>query len=211
MLTAFSVGLLLGLRHAFDADHVAAVSTWVSRERSAWSAGWLGLCWGLGHSATVLAVGGGAIALQVALPDGFARVSELGVGLMLVGLGLANLAALRRGWQVGVPQRDRPAGRACARSGIVGVAHGLAGSAGVVLLASTAMPSPPAALVYLAAFGVGTAVAMAAFSMALVAPFLALGTPPALRTGLVAASGLLSLTVGAALLHRVGLVGGLLA
>ena len=84
MLTAVALGFVLGLRHAFDPDHVIAVSAIAARHRSPWTASWVGVSWGVGHSATVLLSGALLIALRVAVPGGLARSLELGVGILLI-------------------------------------------------------------------------------------------------------------------------------
>jgi len=213
MLTAASLGFLLGLRHAFDPDHLVAVSTLVTRHRSPWSATWVGVSWGAGHALTILLVGAGIIGLRIAVPEQFARAAELGVGLLLVLLGIANVTAARRGR--GAPDAPEPPFRplrgTLARSGAVGLAHGLAGSSALALLATAAMPTTSAALVYLLVFGIGNVAGMAAFSLALGAPLAAAGHTPARRARLAMGTGLASLLCGLWLIHRVGVLEGLLA
>ena len=112
MLSALSIvtfGFFLGMRHATDADHVVAVSTIVSRERSIWCAAGIGALWGVGHTLTILVVGGAIIFLKWEIPPRIGLSMELGVGVMLVLLGLLNLTgivdstkrslALVRGWR----------------------------------------------------------------------------------------------------------------
>lgn len=213
MLTAASLGFLLGLRHAFDPDHLVAVSTLVTRHRSPWSATWVGVSWGAGHALTILLVGAGIIGLRIAVPEQFARAAELGVGLLLVLLGIANVTAARRGRDApDAPEPPfRPLRGTLARSGAVGLAHGLAGSSALALLATAAMPTTSAALVYLLVFGIGNVAGMAAFSLALGAPLAAAGHTPARRARLAMGTGLASLLCGLWLIHRVGVLEGLLA
>lgn len=215
MLTAASLGFLLGLRHAFDPDHLVAVSTLVARHRSPWSATWVGVSWGAGHALTILLVGAGIIGLRIAVPEQFGRAAELGAGLLLVLLGIANVKAARRGRGSDAPNAPeeapfRPLRGTLARSGAVGLAHGLAGSSALALLATAAMPTPSAALVYLLVFGIGNVAGMAAFSLALGAPLAAAGHTPARRARLAMGTGLASLVCGLWLIHRVGVLEGLL-
>jgi high-affinity nickel-transport protein len=214
VLTAAALGFALGLRHAFDPDHVIAVSTIVSRHRNAWQAAWIGVSWGLGHSLTILAVGALVIALRVAIPDGAARALEGAVGVVLIALGAANLwAAAPSGAGAGAaPGGEAGPGTlraALARSGLVGLVHGLAGSAGVAILALAAMPTPGAAVVYLGVFGLGTVAGMAAFSLALGAPFALLRHRPGARRLVTAVTGAVSLGFGTWLLYGVSVLGGL--
>ena len=127
-----------------------------------------------GTATTLLGIGFLVIALQVAIPDGFARGMELGIGVLLVLLGIANLLAATPGSAL-ARAPDAPLRASLARSSAIGLAHGLAGSAPVALLAMAAMPTPAAALAYLVVFGLGTIAGMVAFSLALGAPIARLG------------------------------------
>jgi high-affinity nickel-transport protein len=212
VLTAVTLGFLLGLRHAFDPDHVIAVSTLVTRHRSPWSATWVGVSWGAGHALTILLVGGVLIGLHIAVPERFGLAAELGVGVLLVSLGVANLRAAGRSRAgTGPDAPERPLRRTLVRSGAVGLAHGLAGSSALALLATAAMPTPAAAFAYLLVFGIANLAVMAAFSLVLGAPLAAAGQAPLWRARLAAGTGLASLLCGIWLIHRVGLVEGLLA
>jgi len=206
MLTAVLLGFALGVRHAFDPDHVIAITAITSRHRSSWTAAWIGASWGLGHSATIFAVGVVIIALRIAIPDSFANLLELVVGLVLVGLGIANLVASRpeTAGRTLVPAKRAPLRATLARSGLVGFAHGLAGSAPVVLLALAAMRTPSAALVYLLVFGVGTLIAMVGFSLTVSVPLGALGRSPRAQRLVTASTGMLSLTFGCFILFESG-------
>ncbi|HKE12315.1 MAG TPA: high-affinity nickel-transport family protein, partial [Myxococcota bacterium] len=95
MLGAAILGFLLGLRHASDPDHVVAISTIVARHRSVWAASRVGVAWGLGHSLTIVAVGGALVALGLALPPRVGLGLELLVGIVLVALGVSNLWSAR--------------------------------------------------------------------------------------------------------------------
>jgi len=212
MLTAVALGFLLGLRHAFDPDHVIAVSTLVTRHRSPWSATWVGISWATGHALTILLVGSAIIGLRIAVPERFGLLAELGVGILLVSLGITNLRAARRSPGPDGPDApEHPLHRTLARSGAVGLAHGLAGSSALALIATAAMPTQAAAFSYLLVFGIGTVAGMVAFSLVLGAPLAAVGHAPIWRSRLAASTGLASLACGIWLIHRVGLVEGLLA
>jgi hypothetical protein len=214
VLTAIALGFALGLRHAFDPDHVIAVSTLVARHRSPWTATWVGMSWGIGHSATILAAGALMIAARVAIPAGLTRSAEAGVGVLLLALGAANLAAAAgtaTPEPAGLAGEGPPLRTSLARSGITGLLHGLAGSGAVALLATAAMPAPAAAIVYLLVFALGSVAGMVAFSLLLGAPLVALGEEASWRRGLTALTGLVSLAFGAHLLHRLGWLSGWLS
>ncbi|CAG1009388.1 hypothetical protein MYXO_03861 [Myxococcaceae bacterium] len=205
MLSAILLGFLLGLRHASDPDHMIAVSTIVARSRKASAATRIGIAWGIGHSTTILAVGSAIIALRLVVPERLALGLELGVGLVLIGLGVANLSTPR---SVGeIPARDPRA--QLVRSLGVGLVHGLAGSAGVALLALAAMPTIAEALVYLAVFCVGTIAGMVTISLGLGLPLAYAGRIPGAHRVLVAGSGAVSIAFGAWLVYDIGFVRGL--
>jgi ABC-type nickel/cobalt efflux system permease component RcnA len=102
-LFALGLGFVLGLKHATEADHVVAVTTIVSEQRSVWRAGAVGALWGVGHTAALFAAGAGVILLDRRIPDGAARLLELAVALMIILLGSRVLyLLLRRGRRVHV-------------------------------------------------------------------------------------------------------------
>ena len=94
-LAILAIGFFLGMRHATDPDHVIAVSTIVSRERSIAKAAWIGILWGIGHTLTILLVGAGIILFGLAIPARVGLTMEFSVGLMLILLGMLNLTASR--------------------------------------------------------------------------------------------------------------------
>jgi len=159
-LSALVLGLGLGLRHATDADHVAVVSAMLQREPGVLRAMRVAALWGLGHTVSFLALGLLIVLAGFRVPESFERAVELLVAAMLVGLGVWHLA---RGSGANVPKRAISATRPMA----VGLVHGLAGSAGVALLAGATIRSPLWATLYLALFGVGTVLGMALLTAAL--------------------------------------------
>jgi ABC-type nickel/cobalt efflux system permease component RcnA len=192
MLAAAVIGLLLGLRHAFEPDHLAAVSTLATRPGTGrlWGPARLGLVWGVGHTATVGIVALAIIALGVRLPETLWPAAELVVASLLVLLGGVVVWRYARGrWHLHVHSHQPSApshlhlhshaqggghdhGHASAdarRSLGFGVAHGLAGSGAVVALLVAAAPDAATRVIYFAAFGVGTIVGMLGVSMALAA------------------------------------------
>jgi len=95
-LAILAIGFLLGMRHATDSDHVIAVSTIVSRERSIVKAGWIGILWGIGHTLTIVVVGAAIILFGLAIPARVSLTMEFSVGLMLIVLGVLNLTGAMR-------------------------------------------------------------------------------------------------------------------
>ena len=168
-----------------------------ARDQRRWTMPWIGLSWGIGHGIPLLVIGTAIVALRVTVSDGLASSAELGVGVLMIALGVMNL--------VRSDAADRGLGLrgAATRSGIVGLAHGLAGSGAIALLAAAAMPTAQAAIAYLAAFSVGTIGAMVAFSWLLGFPLTRLGLDGRGRRTLVAATGALSILVGLGLIARI--------
>jgi ABC-type nickel/cobalt efflux system permease component RcnA len=190
-LTSSGFGSLLGIRHALEPDHLAAVSTLVSGERSSAKAALLGVCWGLGHTAGLVVVGAVLVFLRTELPVNIATLFELLVALMLITLGTR---AIVRAVQQGRPQHVHHRSFAVHRhSGmpahvhigawtlarrplIVGAIHGLAGSGALTALVLTTLPSTGARLGYMALFGLGSTISMAALSGVLGWPLARLGS-----------------------------------
>jgi high-affinity nickel-transport protein len=198
------LGLLLGMRHATDADHVVAVSAIASRERSVKRAVWIGVSWGLGHALTVLLCGGAIILLGLVVPPRLGLGMELSVGLMLIGLGLWNMSGAADDTSETAALRRSPL-----RSLGVGVVHGLAGSAAVALLVLATIADPHIGLLYLVVFGLGTICGMATLTSAFAVPVAYAAQRFArFHRGVGKAAGLLSLAVGLLIFYRVGFVDG---
>lgn len=201
MFDAFSLlalGFLLGVRHALDPDHVVAVTAIVTRRSSLRHAAGVGALWGLGHSLTVLVVGGVVVWFRLAVSDTMAQSLELGVAVMLIVLGVGNL----RG-QGAAP--THPSARPLA----VGMVHGLAGSAPIALLVVATVADPRVALGYLALFGLGTLGAMTGLTLAMALPLQALSDRVRqARRWLMVGSGLASVALGlwlaVRLVHHLG-------
>jgi len=156
------------MRHAFEADHLAAVSTILSREKSPLRSGSIGAFWGVGHLMSLLLVGLPVVGLWLRFPRGLDLPLELGVAAMIVFLGLGGLARARAGAPA---HHHRLSLRALGtRPFWIGAAHGLAGSGALTLVILATMPSRRDGLLYLGCFGVGSIVGMAAASAALSIP-----------------------------------------
>jgi high-affinity nickel-transport protein len=197
MLTAVLLGFVLGIRHAADPDHVAAIAALVARHRRARVAASIGAAWGVGHSLTIVLVGGVLVALRIAVPASFAIGAELLVAAILIALGVANLRSLRHvATSVAPHAAEHGLGNSGLRAFGIGIAHGLGGSAAVALLALAAMPTPATAVVYLAVFGAGTVGGMVALSFGLGIPLAAASDTPLLSRWVLGGSGALSICAG---------------
>ncbi|HEU4610681.1 MAG TPA: hypothetical protein VFS15_01335 [Kofleriaceae bacterium] len=174
---AVSLGLLVGARHAFEPDHLAAVSTLVTTSKNARAAALLGLLWGLGHTLALLAVGIALVMLDAALPARVGAAFELAVAAMLVVLGAravyrgvtnrgGHAARHRHGTIVhahgGAGAHVHVGARAVAwRPLTVGIVHGLAGSGALTALAFAELPTSTARVIYMVVFGAGSVAGMA--------------------------------------------------
>ena len=197
-LSILVAGLLLGLRHATDPDHVVAVTTIVSRRGSLRSAGLVGTAWGIGHTLTILVVGGAIVLFKLTISPRVELALEMVVAVMLIVLGIANIS----GERAQVESRTRPL--------LVGVVHGLAGSAAVGLLVLTLIDSAPLAMAYLVLFGAGTIVGMVLMTVAIALPSLfAVHRMANAGRYLRLASGAVSIVFGVMLAHHIGFGGGL--
>ena len=168
LLAVAGVAVLLGLRHATDPDHLAAVTTLIAsgRERTAWLAARLGLLWGIGHAASLFTFGLPIVLFNAYLPSDVEQGAEAAVGLLIVALAVWLLVRWRRGLLRVHPHPHVHALRA--RSPLqafsIGLVHGMAGSAGVGVLLLAAIRDRGVAVVALALFALCTAISMAALS-----------------------------------------------
>ncbi len=231
LLPAALLGFVVGLRHATDADHVAAVGTIVARERTLRGAALVGAAWGLGHTLTLLVLGGAIVVFGLAVPRPVGLGLELCVGLMLMGLGVWNFVSRARGKQAahahglagaheghehGTHARDEArAGvpssvRRALRPLVVGSLHGLAGSAAAALLVVATVRSPSWGIAYLFVFGIGTMLGMTLLTTALALPLgRALERFRNAETWLRIGSGALSVAIGAFVVYQIGFRDGL--
>jgi len=209
LLSALALGFVLGVRHATDADHVAAVATIVSRERELKVAAVLGAFWGLGHSVTLLLVGGALVIFRLSVPAHVGLGVEMAVAVMLVVLGTMNVMGAMRRFEFAVLARKRST-LPMVRALVVGVVHGLAGSAALALLVLSTIRDATGALTYLLVFGLGTVVGMMFLTIAMALPMaVASDRFAALNRTMVRATGMLSILFGGYLVYRIGLVDGL--
>jgi high-affinity nickel permease len=234
-LAILGFGFLLGLRHALDVDHLAAVSTIVSQQRGLWRSSIVGAVWGLGHTAALLAVAVAVVALHAEIPPQLGHVLELGVAVMLIVLGVNLLRTLWSGGAFHLHAHEH-AGRRhvhphlhrhgtgdehahviTRRPFIVGLVHGLAGSAGLMLAVLATIHDGLLALAYVALFGLGSIGGMVLMSTLLGLPLaLAADRFGRAETTLRAVAAVGSVAVGVMLAWEIGheagvLVAGVLA
>jgi sulfite exporter TauE/SafE len=227
-------GFALGLKHAIEADHLAAVSTIVSERKSVWSSSLVGGLWGLGHTISLLLVGVLVIVLHLRISDRVAEALEFCVALMLVALGLNALFKLYRGQKIHIHEHEHGGHRHLhvhshdgrpepgpdthhgfklqARPLLVGMVHGMAGSAALMLMVLAAISSTWVGLLYIGVFGVGSIGGMMLMS-ALVGLPLSLTVKRFTRANLWirGMAAVFSLILGILLAYQIGIQGGLLA
>jgi len=252
LLAIIALGFFLGMRHATDPDHVIAVTTIVSRERTLLHAALIGVLWGIGHTITILAVGSAIILFKLTIPPRIGLSMELAVGLMLILLGVLNLTGILRraiewltirrlgpgahshflvgrwmvhthdesgepvfldstsilGW---TPQWWKKLGLFhILRPLVVGIVHGLAGSAAVALLVLATISRPSWAIGYLLIFGLGTVAGMILITTAIALPYAySVRQFARLNRGLATASGFLSVAFGFFLCYQTSVADGL--
>lgn len=255
LLSIIAIGFFLGMRHATDPDHVIAVTTIVSQQRSHKRAALIGIAWGLGHTLTIFVVGSAIILFSLVIPVRMGLAMELCVGLMLILLGgwnlvsftrtmpAAELASAEEGAVHSHPHRhgdyihahahghspeshshaadqnpiarmDRSLGRSglyqLVRPLLVGIVHGLAGSAAVALLILASIRNSGWAIAYLLVFGVGTIAGMMLITMSIASTFRFVGDRVQnFGRRLALLSGLLSLGFGIVVAYQICVVQGL--
>ena len=238
ILFVTGLGLILGMRHSTDVDHVVAISTIVSKQRSIRNAAFIGSVWGMGHTITIFIVGSLIILFGVEIPARVGLSMEFSVAVMLILLGILNLTGVMRKATAyftpasiaSVNPAENVAIRGvktvteglyqnsvrrfglyqCVRPLIIGLVHGLAGSAAVALLVLTTIHNPIWATVYLLIFGAGTMIGMMCMTAAIAFPLAYAGDRfSALSRYLGVASGVVSLCFGSFLVYHLGFEGGL--
>jgi sulfite exporter TauE/SafE len=222
-LSTFSVlviGFVLGLQHATEADHLAAVSTIVSEKKNLFTASLVGGLWGIGHTISLFAVGLLVILLKFQISESVEAKLEACVGAMLVLLGLNALRKLFRASKVHVHSHEhdghkhvhihthgkdseRSHHRLSPRSIVIGMVHGLAGSAALMLLVVPTISSPAIALLYIIIFGIGSIGGMMAMSFLIGLPFhFTAGRFDVLNRGIRMIAGIFSLGLGVSIIYE---------
>jgi hypothetical protein len=193
-LALLGLGLVLGLRHAADSDHVVAVTAIATRHRRIAPAARIGFLWGLGHTVTVCAVGGLIVLFNLTVPLRVALSFEFAVGVALTVVGVLNVTG--RGGFVSADSGN--SGGQGLRAFLVGLVHGLAGSAAIALLVLASVPDPWLGCAYLLVFGLGTMVGMMLITVTVASPVALLARRLSWDGSVLRwATGLLSVAVGA--------------
>jgi len=234
-LLVAGVGLLLGMRHSTDPDHVIAVTTIVTRLRKLRHATLVGVLWGVGHTFTIFVVGSAIILFGIVIPPRVGLSMEFAVALMLILLGVLNLTGLLawftrkftpatsatqevRAMRVAPSGSERMLDGVISQLGgyqllrplVIGLVHGLAGSAAVALLVLATIHNPVWAIGYLLLFGLGTVAGMMLMTAAIAMPVVWTGKNfTRLNRYMCATSGIVSVAFGLFLVYQIGFVSGL--
>ncbi len=224
MFALLGLGLVFGLKHAIEADHVVAVSTIVSEHRSVYRSALVGGLWGVGHTVSLVLVGVVVLGFRIAIPANVAKWLEFGVALMIITLGaLAVMRVLRQRADVHLhehshdgqshvhihfhenqtqhqaisPSHSHVISQIGFKPLLVGAFHGLAGSAALTLLVLTQIQSVWLGLLYLGVFGLGSTLGMLLMSGLIGLPFaLSQRRVSNLNYGLQTIAGTLSIAFG---------------
>jgi high-affinity nickel-transport protein len=251
IISIVAVGFVLGIRHATDPDHVIAIATIITRQHTIYRAALIGICWGIGHTLTIVSLGVAVIAFELVIPVRVGLSMELSVGVMLMVLGFINVRSFVTSMPkpIALPGGDVPAvianaheregyfhshssagaagrgtlpwlDRTFAGLGIyvyvrplmVGLVHGMAGSAAIALLALATIRDPRWALAYLLLFGIGTVAGMVLITVSMASALRVFGIGSGQRSRRFAlVSGVLSMAFGCLVAFQILLLDGLLA
>jgi len=215
------IGFVFGLYHAIEADHLAAVSAIVSEHKNVFTASIIGGFWGLGHTISLFIVGALVIFVKFQITESTEGILEGIVGIMLVLLGLNAIRKIFKAEKVHTHAHEHDGHhhshlhihreekaesshhRFAPRSVLVGMIHGLAGSAGLMLLVLPTIPSPAVALLYIGIFGIGSIAGMMIMSMLMGLPlYFTAGRFVLINKGIRLLAGAFSLVWGALLINE---------
>lgn len=232
LIATLGLGFILGLKHALDADHIVAISTIVGEHKSISRSSLIGTFWGLGHTVSLFIVGLLVILLRLAIPPKVALAMEFGVAVMLVLLGVNVIRKFFRERKVHIHEHEHDGFihthihlheskaeethrhnhliKFGSKPFLVGMVHGLAGSAALMLLVLATIPSPLAGIYYILIFGLGSVGGMLMMSSLISIPFILTANRFTLiNEGIKVLAGVSSLAFGIFLGWHIGFVEGL--
>lgn len=216
-------GFLLGIKHAFDTDHVVAVSTMISEFKNPLHAALVGTFWGFGHTTTLFIVGLIILLLKISIPENVSLFFELIVGFMLVFLGIKAVWQGKINLHQHSHQHEDTAHSHLHfhgfakhfhrhhKSFFIGVVHGLAGTGALMILVLSTVQSIFEGIYYILIFGIGSIVGMSLISVALGYPIIFSSQKfPKAEKYIRITTGILSIMIGIILIYEIGIVKGLL-
>nr|WP_246860987.1 urease accessory protein UreH [Bacillus sp. REN3] len=200
------MGFVLGIKHALEPDHVIAVSTIAGRHKSFWRSGFLGVFWGIGHTATLLAVFAILSLTKLTIPVRWEMSFELAVGIMLIYLGFS---AFKKPTKKAKSNKKLENKQFFMKSLFIGQIHGLAGSAAMTLLTLSMVDSFLEACLYIGTFGVGTILGMFLFTIVVSVPFFFSGKINRAERILTGAASVISICYGIYYIYLITIKDGL--
>ncbi len=215
LLSVLGIGFILGIRHAIEPDHVIAVSTIASESKKLWQASLAGVFWGIGHTFTLFVFGLTMILLKNDIPDKWSMSLEFLVGIMLVYLGIVSMLTFKKGKGSGrsshAKQEHQEVNKKSSylKSLFIGIIHGLAGSAAMILLTMSTVESVWQGALYIIIFGMGTIIGMLIFTTIIGIPFVLSSKRVALSRTLVFTTGVISTVFGLYYMYNLGIKDGL--
>lgn len=174
----FGFGLLLGIKHAFEADHLIAISTMLTEQKNPYRAALIGTFWGIGHTTTLFIVGLFVLLLRLSIPPLVAERLEIFVGIMLIILGIQAIIK-----KVTIHKHNHTHGNIVhshqhedhfhrhRKSFLIGIVHGLAGSGALMVLVISLIQSIWQGIIYILLFGLGSIISMTLMSLIIGIPF----------------------------------------
>ncbi|MYL21534.1 urease accessory protein UreH [Halobacillus litoralis] len=189
LLAVLGLGLALGIKHALEPDHVIAVSTSAAKSRKVLQSAMTGIYWGIGHTLTMFVFGMAVILMQEQIPETWAQSLEALVGVMLILVGATTFLSYKK-------SSSKQEGRSYKTSVFMGIVHGLAGSAALVLLTLSSVESAAEGAAFIFIFGAGTIVGMLLFTTVIGLPFVLTTKKWTINKGLTQAAGIISAVYG---------------
>ncbi|WP_019123748.1 sulfite exporter TauE/SafE family protein [Brevibacillus massiliensis] len=228
LLSILALGFVLGIKHAIEPDHVIAVSTVASQSKKLLRSSLAGVFWGIGHTATLFIIGIVLILMNGKMPENWAMSLEFIVGIMLVYLGITSLLSFKN-FHVHEHKQDAEVHKhihshkhndehehkhqhkdtSYRKSMVVGLVHGLAGSAAMVLLTMSTVKSAWECAIYILVFGAGTAVGMLFFTTIIGLPFVLSAKKVNINKTFTQITGVLSTVFGIYYMYNLGVTEGL--
>ncbi|OCA92884.1 sulfite exporter TauE/SafE family protein [Pseudobacillus wudalianchiensis] len=213
LFSVLALGFVLGIKHAIEPDHVIAVSTIASQSKKLWHASLAGVFWGIGHTATLFIIGIILILMKNNISDKWSMSLEFLVGVMLVYLGIVSIVSFRRKEEQSSQEdgHSHPINkrRSYSKSLVIGLIHGLAGSAAMVLLTMGTVHSVWQGALYILVFGSGTIVGMLIFTTVIGLPFVLSTKQTTINRSLTMIAGVISTVFGLYYMYNLGVTEGL--
>lgn len=226
LLSILALGFVLGIKHAIEPDHVIAVSTIASQSKKLWRSSLAGVYWGIGHTLTLFIVGMTVIFMKAEISEKWAMSLEFVVGIMLVYLGISSILSLKKMGATTHTHQDfhedhfhmhpvKPSSEhkhqhiSYWKSMFIGIVHGLAGSAAMVVLTMATVDSVWQGALYMIVFGMGTIAGMLLSTTLIGIPFVLSANQRTINSWLTTTAGTISTLFGFYYMYNLGITEGL--